>query len=133
MATKSTKKAAPKKAAKKRTTTKATAKRTPRAKTSTKTKAARAKAPAAKPDAPSKAAKPSRERDPRLPKPGAVLTRTFQGKEIKVEVLDAGFRYDGKVWRSLSAIAKAVSGTSWNGYLFMGLQKRPAAKKDGAE
>ena len=50
----------------------------------------------------------------RLPKPGGILTRTFKGKEIKVEVLDAGFAYDGKTWRSLSAIAKEVSGTSWN-------------------
>ena len=53
-------------------------------------------------------------------------TRTFNGKEIKVEVLDAGFRYDGKTWRSLSSIAKAISGTSWNGFLFFNLQKRPA-------
>ena len=62
-----------------------------------------------------------RPRDPRLPRAGAFLTRTFQGKEIKVEVLDAGFRYDGQTWRSLSAIAKAVSGSSWNGFLFFKL------------
>lgn len=67
-----------------------------------------------------------RARDPRLPRPGTVLTRTFNGKEIKVEVLDAGFRYDGKTWRSLSAIAKTVSGTSWNGFLFFNLQERAA-------
>jgi hypothetical protein len=76
--------------------------------------------------APAAAKAEPRPRDPRLPKAGAVLTRTFQGKEIKVEVLDAGFRFDGKVWRSLSTIAKAVSGTSWNGFLFFGIQKRPA-------
>ena len=76
----------------------------------------------------------------RLPRPGGVLTRTFQGKEIKVQVLDAGFGYEGKTWRSLSAIAKAVTGTSWNGFLFFGLQtraKRPTdavpAAKDGAK
>ena len=92
---------------------------TPKAKAAPKTKAA----------APAKTAAP-RERDPRLPRPGGVLTRTFKGKEIKVEVLDAGFAYDGKTWRSLSAIAKEVSGTSWNGFLFFGLQTR--AKKDGA-
>ena len=67
-----------------------------------------------------------RPRDPRLPKAGTVLTRTFNGKEIKVEVLDAGFRYDGDVWRSLSAIARKVSGTSWNGYLFFNLLSRAA-------
>jgi hypothetical protein len=82
--------------------------------------------PAPTPAAPAKDATP-RPRDPRLPAPGTTLTRTFNGKELKVEVLDAGFRHDGKVWRSLSAIAKAVSGTSWNGFLFFNLQKRPAA------
>ena len=75
------------------------------------------------PAAPAKDATP-RPRDPRLPRPGTVLTRTFNGKEIKVEVLDAGFRYDGDVWRSLSAIARKVSGTPWNGYLFFHLLKR---------
>ena len=80
--------------------------------------------PAAVTETPPKTAKPPRERDPRLPKAGTVLTRTFGNKEIKVEVLDAGFRYDGKTWRSLSAIANAVSGTSWNGFLFFNLQTR---------
>jgi len=67
-----------------------------------------------------------RTRDPRLPRAGGILTRTLNGKEIKVEVLDAGFRHDGKTWRSLSAIANAVSGTSWNGFLFFNLQTRGA-------
>jgi hypothetical protein len=122
MATKTTKKAASKKAAKS----------TPKPPTKP---AAKAKAPA-KPEAPAKAAPPPVERDPRLPRPGGVLTRTFQGTEIKVQILDAGFGYEGKTWRSLSAIAKAVTGTSWNGFLFFGLQTRakaPAAQKDGAK
>jgi len=55
-----------------------------------------------------------------------MLTRTFQGEDIKVEVLDAGFRYDADVGRSLSAIARKISGTSWNGYLGFGIQKRAA-------
>ncbi len=78
----------------------------------------------------SRAARPTAERDPRLPKPGTVLTRAFKNREIKVEVLDAGFRYDGDVWRSLSAIARKVSGTSWNGFLFFNLLTR--AKKASA-
>ena len=81
--------------------------------------------PAPTPTAPAKGETP-RPRDPRLPKPGTILTREFQGKKVQVEVLDAGFRYDGETWRSLSAIAKAVTGTSWNGFLFMGIQKRAA-------
>jgi len=127
MAAKSTKKTAPKKAAKRTTKKAATKKASPKRAP----KATPKKKASPKPKrAPAKAA-PSRDRDPRLPKAGAVLTRTFKGKEIKVEVLDAGFAYDGKTWRSLSAIAKEVSGTSWNGYLFFGLQKR--AKQDGAK
>ena len=85
--------------------------------------------PAPTPAASAKGEAP-RPRDPRLPKAGTVLTRVFNGKEIKVTVLDRGFEYDGETWRSLSAIAKAVTGTSWNGFLFMGLQSRatkPAA------
>lgn len=126
MATKTTKKAASKKAAK------STPKPAPKGKTAAKATPASA--------TPAKATPPTVERDARLPRPGGVLTRTFQGKEIKVQVLDAGFGYEGKTWRSLSAIAKAVTGTSWNGFLFFGLQTRakqptdaaPAAK-DGAK
>jgi hypothetical protein len=113
MATKTAKNAPRKKAAK--STKKTPAKAAPKGKAPAKATPAQATPPV-----------PVRERDPRLPRPGAILTRTFQGKEIKVEVLDAGFRYDGKVWRSLSGIAKAVSSTPWNGYLFFGLQKRQA-------
>lgn len=86
---------------------------------------AKTSSPAPTPAAPAKDGTP-RPRDPRLPRAGTILTRVFNGKEIRVEVLDAGFKYDGATWRSLSAIAKAVSGTSWNGFLFMGLQSRAA-------
>ena len=43
----------------------------------------------------SKTAAPRGTRDPRLPAPGGVLTRTFKGKEYRVTVLDAVFRFDG--------------------------------------
>ena len=136
MTAKTTKKAARKKAAKKRTTKKATTKRAAKPKATAKTKSAPKAAPA-KPDAPAKAAKPPRERDPRLPRPGAILRREHQGKAIEIEVLERGFKFDGKVWRSLSAIAREVTGTTWNGFLWAGLQKRPAKPapaepKDGA-
>jgi hypothetical protein len=38
-----------------------------------------------------------------------------------VKVLDKGFEFEGKVYRSLSAIAKEVTGTNWNGYSWFGL------------
>ena len=60
--------------------------------------------------------------DRRLPMPGAVLTRTYKGEGISVTVLDKGFEYDGDVYRSLTAVAKAVTGSHWNGYHFFGLK-----------
>ena len=45
------------------------------------------------------------------------------GRETAVKVLEAGLEYGGQVYRSLSAIAKAVTGTTWNGHLFFGLTK----------
>ncbi len=71
-----------------------------------------------------------RLRDPRLPEPGTVLTRVHGGKEHKVKILASGFEYRRKRYRSLSAIARLISGTPWNGFLFFGLQSR-AVKKDG--
>ena len=57
----------------------------------------------------------------RLPMPGAVLTRQYQGRLIQVTVLPKGFEWDGQVYRSLSAVAKAVTGSHWNGYGFFNL------------
>ena len=59
--------------------------------------------------------------DRRLPMPGTVLQREYHGQTVTVTVLDAGFEYAGQVYRSLTAVAKAVTGSHWNGYLFWGL------------
>ena len=60
----------------------------------------------------------------RLPIPGTVLTRTYKGKHVAVTVMaDGTFDYAGQTYGSLSAIAKAVTGSHWNGYLFFGLTK----------
>ena len=83
----------------------------------------RIRAPANFTDEPSKQKKvKSVKKDPRLPKPGTVLNRQYKGKEIIVTVLDDGFEYDDKKYRSLSAIAKEVTGSHWNGFLFFGLK-----------
>ena len=63
----------------------------------------------------------ARIRDRRLPIPGTVISKVYKGTIIDVKVLDKGFEYDGKPYRSLSSIAKAVTGQHWNGYLFFGL------------
>ncbi len=63
-------------------------------------------------------------RDPRLPSPGSVLTRQYHGREIRVLTLDDGFEWNGQHFRSLSAVARAVTGAKWNGRLFFNLTTR---------
>ncbi len=58
------------------------------------------------------------------PVPGTILMREYHGETHQVTVLERGFEYQGKVFRSLSGIATAITGTQWNGYLFFGLKKR---------
>jgi hypothetical protein len=72
------------------------------------------------------------QRDPRLPAPGTVLTREYKGKTIRVTVLEDGFRYAGKTYRSLSTVAKEATGTIWNGLLFFGLTPYPKRKAAAA-
>jgi hypothetical protein len=57
----------------------------------------------------------------RLPIPGTILSRTYKGRLIETQVLPEGFEYEGQVYRSLSAVARAVTGSHWNGPLFFGL------------
>jgi len=64
------------------------------------------------------------QRDPRLPSPGTLLTRQYHGNEIRVLVLDNGYEWEGQHYRSLSAVARAVTGQRWNGLLFFGLTER---------
>jgi hypothetical protein len=64
---------------------------------------------------------PERERDTRLPAAGTQLTREFQGQLVTVEVLEKGFRYQEQVYRSLSAVARQVTGVQWNGFAFFNL------------
>ena len=70
--------------------------------------------------------KPSHDR--RLPMPGAVLTREYRGETIRVTVLDDGFDYEGEVYRSLSAVAKTITGSHWNGFHFFGLSRHGGKK-----
>jgi len=63
------------------------------------------------------------DHDSRLPMPGCVIVKEYGGKTVVVRVLDTGFEYDGRRFASLSAIAKEITGTKWNGFLFFGLVK----------
>ena len=66
-------------------------------------------------------AKVPAELDSRLPPPGSYLEREYKGRLIIVKILVGGFEFEGKVYRSLSAIARAVTGTKWNGFLFFNI------------
>ena len=70
--------------------------------------------------------------DPRLPAIGTVLTKEHAGETHAITVLADGFEYAGTVYPSLSRVARVVTGTSWNGFLWLGLTKRKRAKKDAA-
>lgn len=61
---------------------------------------------------------------PRKLTPGTRLVRDWHGTGHTVVVLEDGFEYAGQRWKSLSAIAKAITGTRWNGPLFFGLAER---------
>jgi len=60
-------------------------------------------------------------KDSRLPIPGSTIIKTYKGNDIQVKVLDKGFEYKGRIYKSLSAIAKEITGNHWNGYIFFGL------------
>ena len=61
--------------------------------------------------------------DTRLPMPGSVLVREYQGRTVLVNVLVQGFEHEGRRFHFLSAVAREVTGTRWNGFLFFGLTK----------
>jgi len=69
-------------------------------------------------------AKLRRDDEPRRPKAGTVLTREWRGREVRVAVVERGFEHEGAVYRSLSAVARAITGSHWNGRLFFGLTPR---------
>lgn len=71
--------------------------------------------------------------DERVPPPGTVLTRVYRGQAYHVVVRDDGFEYDGQLFRSLSAVAKLITGSHWNGLLFFKIAKSKAEQvKDAA-
>lgn len=53
---------------------------------------------------------------------GAVLTRNWKGREVKVTVEEEGFRWGDQLFPSLSAAATAIAGSRWNGPRFFGLR-----------
>lgn len=64
-------------------------------------------------------------------KPGTMLMRVWEGKTENVTVVRDGYVWAGESYTSLSAIARAITGTSWNGWTFFGL-KRPSGRNKNA-
>ena len=65
--------------------------------------------------------------DDRLPMPGAIITRQYKDQKVEVRVLPRGFEYEGEIYRTLSAVAKKVTGTHWNGFHFFKLSEKGCA------
>jgi len=70
--------------------------------------------------------KKSRIRADTMPIAGTRLIREWQGVEQVVTVTTDGFEWQGRPYKSLSAIARAITGTRWNGWVFFGLKNRRA-------
>jgi hypothetical protein len=63
-------------------------------------------------------------------KPGAMLAREWRGRLERVTVLKDGFAWNGTTHGSLSMVARAITGTSWNGHRFFGLMFGRQARPD---
>jgi hypothetical protein len=71
--------------------------------------------------------KPAPRQTP-APRPGARMVRQWQGKLHEVVTVESGFMYDGRKYRSLSEIARVITGTRWSGPAFFGLKERRSEK-----
>ena len=59
--------------------------------------------------------------DPRVPPPGQIIERKYKGEMIRVLVLTNGFEHEGERYKSLTAVARAITGSHCNGLLFFKL------------
>jgi hypothetical protein len=59
-------------------------------------------------------------RDKRLPIPGTAIQKKYKGQDYLVKVLEKGFEYKDKYYKSLSAVAYEITGAHWNGFSFFG-------------
>lgn len=67
---------------------------------------------------------PLKPREKGRPPIGAILVREHGGVEHRVKVIKDGFEYNGRVWKSLSAVASHIAGVHWNGPMFFGLRRK---------
>jgi hypothetical protein len=79
------------------------------------------------PESGNRPAKSAGRRNRHLPPPGTILSRPYKGTTVQVRVLEDGFVYQGTVYPSLSAVAKAITGSHCSGYLFFRLLPKGVA------
>ncbi|MGR4001161.1 MAG: DUF2924 domain-containing protein, partial [Alphaproteobacteria bacterium] len=76
----------------------------------------------------------SSQRDSRLPPPGGILTREYNGRYFEVKVLEDGFEFEGYHYNTVTAVAKKITGyRTINGFDFFGLNDKKKAKKNNQE
>ncbi|HEV3256829.1 MAG TPA: DUF2924 domain-containing protein [Gemmataceae bacterium] len=74
------------------------------------------------PAPPTPSSRSRRQPHTRLPAPGTILTRPYKGETLQVRVLRHGLEFEGTVYPSLSAVAKAITGSHCSGHLFFRLK-----------
>jgi hypothetical protein len=65
-------------------------------------------------------------------KPGTQMIRQWQDTTHTVTALAEGFEWNGRNYKSLSAVANAITGTNWNGFAFFGVKRAPSSNKNAA-
>ena len=65
----------------------------------------------------------TKTKDSRIPPVGSVIGKTYRGQQVEVKVLENGFEYKGKVYKSISRVAMTITKRQISGYVFFGLSK----------
>lgn len=65
--------------------------------------------------------------------PGTRFVRLWRGRRYEVIARETGFEYEGCIYRSLSAVARVITGTRWNGKIFFGVKRDYRGKKEAAD
>jgi hypothetical protein len=68
----------------------------------------------------------------RTMRPGTQMLRQWKDRTHTVTATNDGFEWNGKTYRSLSAIARQITGTNWNGYVFFGIKRPSPGNKNAA-
>ena len=65
----------------------------------------------------------SKTKDSRIPPVGSIISKTYRGQQVEVKVLENGFEYKGKFYKSISCVAMTITKRQISGYVFFGLIK----------